>query len=212
MSTGTAIVIGKIAAILLAGGQSRRMGGGDKCLRQLAGQSLLERTIERIRPQVTTLALSANGDPERFSGFGLPVVSDPVEGFAGPLAGVLAGLEWARAAKPKATHVVSIATDTPFFPDDLVEQLSMALSRTPSPIACAASRGRLHPVFALWPVALADDLHAALDSGVRKVDEWTARHGIAVAHFDADAGDPFFNVNRPEDLKAAEKRHIGEAA
>jgi len=193
-------------AILLAGGLARRMGGGDKALRPLAGRPLLQWVIERARPQVARMALNANGDPTRFAAFALPVISDPIADNPGPLAGVLAGLEWARAAAPEATHVLSIATDTPFFPADLADALAAALARAPSPIACAASRGRLHPVFALWPVALAADLRRALEAGTRKVDEWTARHGIAVAHFDDPGGDPFFNINTEADLVLAERR------
>jgi molybdopterin-guanine dinucleotide biosynthesis protein A len=198
-----------VAAVLLAGGQARRMGGGDKCLKRLAGRTLLDLVIGRARPQAAALVLNANGDPARFAGFGLPVVADPVEGFAGPLAGILAGLDWAAANAPGAVHVASIATDTPFFPPDLVDRLKDAVARSPAPIGCAASRGRLHPVFGLWPVALAEDLRAALAGGTRKVDEWTARHGIAVAHFDDPAGDPFFNINTADDLAEAERR-VGE--
>ena len=195
-----------IAGVLLAGGQARRMGGGDKCLSLLAGRALLSHVIERAEPQLSALALNANGNPDRFADVALPVISDPLGGNSGPLAGVLAGLEWAIESVPGAKHVATIATDTPFFPHDLVSRLVAALAHTPSPIACAASRGRLHPVFGLWPVALAQDLRQALESGLRKVDQWTSRHGIAVAHFDAPDGDPFFNINTQEDLAQAERR------
>lgn len=194
------------AAVLLAGGLSRRMGGGDKCLRSLAGHTLLERVVGRVRPQVAAIVLNANGDPGRFAAYGLRVIADPVSGNPGPLAGVLAGLEWAAASDPRLTHVATIAADTPFFPADLVARLHGAIARTPSPIACAASRARLHPVFGLWPVELAADLRCAIESGVRRVADWTARHGIAVAHFDDREGDPFFNINTEADLEAAERR------
>ncbi len=195
-----------IVGILLAGGQARRIGGGDKCLQLLAGQPLLSHVIKRAQPQLATLALNANGDPDRFANFALPVIADPLAGNPGPLAGVLAGLEWVVKSVPGATHVATIATDTPFFPHDLVSQFTAALTHTPSPIACAASRGRLHPVFGLWPVTLAQDLRTALESGVRKVDQWTSRHGVAVSHFDAPDGDPFFNINTQEELDLAQRR------
>ncbi len=198
-----------IAGVLLAGGQSRRMGGGDKCLTELAGKALLSRVIGRLRPQTNTLVLNANGDPDRFAAFGLPVVADPVEGFAGPLAGVLAGFSWAREHAPDARWIVTAATDTPFFPRDLVAELHDATKGQYPAIALAQSDGRLHPVFGLWPVALAGDLHEALMSGTRKVLHWTGRHPTATAEFPlmqlGDATlDPFFNVNSPDDLSRAE--------
>jgi molybdenum cofactor guanylyltransferase len=190
--------------LLLAGGQSRRMGGGDKALRQLGGLTLLERVIERLRPQVTALVLNANGDPARFTGFGLPVVADSVPDFAGPLAGVLAGLDWAAAYQPDCAFVASAATDAPFFPTDLVARLIQALSESGADLACAASGGRAHPVFGLWPVRLRENLrHALVTEGVRKVDVWTGRYRLATVAFPTDPFDPFFNANRPEDLAAA---------
>jgi molybdopterin-guanine dinucleotide biosynthesis protein A len=207
--SGTA---GDVVAVLLAGGLARRMGGGDKGLVPLAGRPLLAHVIGRIRPQVAAMVLNANGDPARFAGFGLPVAADTVEGFAGPLAGVLAGLEWAAADAPGATHVVSVATDTPFFPDDLVARLIQGAKAAGTPLAVAMSAGRAHPVFGLWPLALLDDLRAAvIGEGLRKVDIWTARHGVAEVDFDASAGDPFFNLNRPEDVAEAEGRLRGAA-
>lgn len=195
-----------VAAVLLAGGRARRMGGGDKCLRPLAGQPLLAHVVERARPQVSTMVLNANGDPARFASFGLPVVADGVPGFAGPLAGVLAGLEWARERAPAVPWVVSVATDTPFFPEDLVARLLDAAHREGADLACAASGGRTHPVFGLWPVRLADELrHALVEEGMRKIDAWTARYRLAVAEFPADPIDPFFNANAPEDLAEAER-------
>jgi molybdopterin-guanine dinucleotide biosynthesis protein A len=192
--------------LLLAGGLSRRMGGGDKCLARVAGRPMLAHVIARLEPQVARLVLNANGDPGRFDGFGLPVVADPVEGFAGPLAGVLAGMLWAREHAPEMNWVASAATDTPFFPKDLVARLHAAIGGDPKAIALAASNGRLHPVFGLWPVALADDLTGALREGVRKVMVWVERHFHAVhdfGRFDPDR-DPFFNANTPEELAKVE--------
>ena len=193
----------RIAGIVLAGGLSRRMGGGDKALRTLGGRTILDHVIARAAPQVDTLALNANGDPARFAGTGLAVVPDTVEGFPGPLAGVLAGLEWAR--QVDCAHVASFACDAPFLPDDLVSRLWRAIEENAAEIASARSDGREHPVFALWPVALAGELRSAVvEEGVRKVDVWTARYRLAHAGFAADPVDPFFNVNRPEDIEAAE--------
>jgi molybdopterin-guanine dinucleotide biosynthesis protein A len=196
----------RVVGVLLAGGQARRMGGGDKCLRQLGERTILEHVIARARPQVAVLVLNANGDPARFAAFGPPVVADVVAGFAGPLAGVLTGMEWARTHRPECPWIATIATDTPFFPTDLVARMLSALAREGADLACAASGGRTHPVFGLWPVALADDLRAAMvDEGMRKVDVWTARHRLAEVAFATDPIDPFFNTNRPEDLVEAER-------
>lgn len=194
-----------VAGVVLAGGLSRRMGGGDKSLKLLAGKTILERVIARSRPQVAALVLNANGDASRFARYGLPVVADSVAGFAGPLAGVLAGLDWAAAQAPGATHVASFATDAPFFPPDLVQRLEEAVRDGKHDLACAASNGREHPVFGLWPVALREDLRQALSSGLRKVDLWTARFRLARVEFPAQPYDPFFNVNSPEDLAEAER-------
>jgi molybdopterin-guanine dinucleotide biosynthesis protein A len=195
-----------VVGVLLAGGQARRMGGGDKCLRPLGGQPILAQVIARARPQVAALVLNANGDPARFAAFGLPVAADVVAGFAGPLAGVLTGMEWARARRPDCPWIATIATDTPFFPTDLVARLLDAVGQAGADLACAASGGRAHPVFGLWPVRLADDLRAAMvEQGVRKVDLWTARHRLVEVAFPSAPVDPFFNTNRPEDLAEAER-------
>ena len=199
-----------IVGLLLAGGQSRRMGGGDKALRLLGGRSLLERVIERLRPQTAALVLNANGDPRRFAGFGLPVVADSIADFAGPLAGILAGLDWAAAHRPNCPVVASVATDAPFLPEDLVSRLLQGMDTAGAELACAASGGQAHPVIGLWPVRLRDELRRALvEEGVRKVDVWTARYRLATVPFaDEVPGlgpgiDPFFNANRPEDLDRA---------
>jgi molybdopterin-guanine dinucleotide biosynthesis protein A len=196
----------QLPGLVLAGGLSRRMGGGDKCLRPFAGATILDRIVARLRPQVSSIAINANGDAARFARFGLPVLADTVEGFAGPLAGILAGMRWAAAAQPAATHMLSVASDAPFFPVDLAARLLSGASAAGTPLACAASAGQAHPVFGLWPVALADDLERAMrEEGLRKVDAWTSRHGCAEVEFPfAGDVDPFFNVNRPDDLAAAE--------
>ncbi len=193
-----------IVGVVLAGGQSRRMGGGDKAFRLLGGISLLERAITRLRPQVEAIVINANSDPARFAGFGLPVVADSIPGFAGPLAGVLAALDWAACSRPQADFVVSVATDAPFLPTDLVVKLAEGAQRTSADLACAASGGRPHPVFGLWSVRLREELrHAVAVEGLRKVDAWTGRYKLAIISFPDSPVDPFFNANRPEDLVAA---------
>ena len=200
--------------VILAGGQARRMGGGDKGLLTLAGQTLLSRVIARLEPQVGGLVINANGDAGRFAGYGLPVISDSIDGFAGPLAGVLAGLDWA--AGQGADHIVTAAADTPFFPPDLVPQLLLAAETENRPIALAATphpeRGLMRqPTFGLWPVALRDDLRRSLQDGVRKIVQWTDSHGTALAAFPVQGFDPFFNVNTPEDMKVANTLVSGES-
>jgi molybdopterin-guanine dinucleotide biosynthesis protein A len=192
-----------VVGVLLAGGRARRMGGGDKCLRTLAGETLLARAIGRARTQVDALLLSANGDAARFAEYGLPVVADAVSDFAGPLAGVLAGMDWA-AHEAGASDIVTMPTDAPFFPGDLVARLVAARHEAGAVLAVAASRGRSHPVFGLWPVGLRGDLRAALEvEGVRKIDVWTARYKLATVAFEAENVDPFFNANTPGELEEA---------
>ena len=200
-----------VIGLLLAGGRATRMGGGDKCLRLLAGRPLLAHVIERLGPQVSLLLLNANGDPARFSTFGLPVAADSPADFAGPLAGILAGLEWARRERPGHPLLLSVPTDAPFLPRDLAARLQAARRAEGADIAMATSGGRTHPVVGLWPVALAKALRAALvEEGLRKVDIWTARYRVAtvdfpIGDFPIGAVDPFFNANRPEDLAEAER-------
>ncbi|MEW5963307.1 MAG: molybdenum cofactor guanylyltransferase MobA [Pseudomonadota bacterium] len=195
--------------VLLAGGQSRRMGGGDKGLLEIAGKTMLAHVIDRLAPQVARMVVNANGDPARFAALGLPVVADTVGGFVGPLAGVLAGMRWTLAEAPRASHIVTVSTDAPFLPADLVARLAAALSAAPDMrIALAASGGELHPVIGLWPVVLADDLEAALTQGLRKVLHWTDRHGSVAVDFPfvetrGRRLDPFFNANTPEELAEA---------
>lgn len=189
--------------VILAGGLARRMGGGDKGLLHLGGRSLLDLVIERLSPQVAELALNANGAPERFASLDLPILPDPISDYPGPLAGVLAGLNWA--AEVGASHIVTAAADTPFFPADLVPRLTLAAETEGKPIALARTENGRHPTFGLWPVALRDDLKDALRNGVRKVVQWTDAHGTAMADFPVTSFDPFFNVNTPEDLAEAER-------
>lgn len=197
--------VSNICGLLLAGGKSRRMGGGDKCLRDLAGQTILARILDIARPQVGPLVLNANGDPARFLDYDLPVVPDVVDGFPGPLAGVLTGLEWAKANAPGCKWVASFACDAPFAPCDLVDRLLAVIQSEGGDLACATSAGRDQPVFGLWPVRLAVELRAAvIGEGLRKVDLWTARYRLARVGWDTDPVDPFFNVNRPDDLDTAE--------
>ena len=193
----------EIAGLLLAGGGARRMGGGDKCLRHLGGRPLLAHVIERLRDQVGEMILNANGDGSRFDEFGLPVVADTIPGMAGPLAGILTGMEWLRANRPDIQMMLSIPTDGPFLPLDLCSRLAAA--KGAARIACARSGGRAHPPISLWDVDLADDLRRAMEKEeMRKIDLWTARHALVHVHWPAEPFDPFFNANRPEDLARAE--------
>ena len=192
----------KMLGVILAGGQATRMGGGDKGLLRLGGVSLVERVIARLAPQVEGMALNANGDAARFSEFGLPVLCDPISGHPGPLAGVLAGLDWA--AGEGASHVLSAAADTPFVPQNLGERLRAAGAPDAPVLAATEEGGKIwrQPTFGLWPVALRDDLRGALEGGLRRVVQWTDAHdGREVTFADARA---FFNINTPEDLAAAE--------
>lgn len=191
--------------VILAGGQATRMGGGDKGLLRAGDKRLIDHVIDRLGPQVAGLALNANGDPTRFNDLKLPVIPDSIDGFAGPLAGVLAGLDWA--ATQGADTIVTAAADTPFFPCDLVPRLQLATEGMDHPLALAATpdpkRGQArHPTFGLWPVALRDDLRAALADGLRKVVLWTDKHDGRIALFPDETA--FFNVNTPDDLLRAE--------
>jgi len=185
--------------VILAGGLATRMGGGDKGLLQLDDQSILDHVIARLAPQVGDLALNANGDPARFATLGMPVIADSIAGYAGPLSGVLAGLDWA--ATQGADHIVTAAADTPFLPCDLVPQLQLAAERAGVDIALAATPDGRQPTFGLWPVRLRADLREALEGGLRKVVLWTSKHGAATAEFPDSAA--FFNVNTPTDLETA---------
>jgi molybdopterin-guanine dinucleotide biosynthesis protein A len=197
-----------VVGVLLAGGRSSRMGGGDKCLRLLGGKPILAHIIERLRPQVSDIVINANGDESRFARFGLPVVADSVAGFAGPLAGIHAGLEWIKANRRGSSYGVTVATDIPFFPLDLVQRFLAEPADRPSLLVARSDAGT-HPVVGLWPVALAGDLERSLQQGMRKVGGWTEQHGAVEISFPpVEIGgrsiDPFFNINRPEDLAEAE--------
>ncbi len=192
--------------ILLAGGRATRMGGGDKALKTLRGVPLLARVIAILRPQCDSLLVSANGEAARFARFGSPVVVDDIGGFAGPLAGIVGGLDFIATQQPQAAFAVSVATDTPFLPADLVERLHAARSATSAEIACARSGGATHPVITLWPISIRTELRRALvDEDVRKVDRFMARYKLAYADWAVKPFDPFFNINEPDDLAAAER-------
>ena len=192
--------------LVLAGGLARRMGGGDKPLTHIGGVTILSRVLERLAPQCQRMVLNANGDPARFAATGLPVIADDVPGFAGPLAGILAGLDWAAAHAPDIGFVASVPGDCPFLPRDLVTRLHQTRTTSGMPLACARSGEWRHPVVGLWPVALRADLRQALtQEDMRKIELWTARHGVALADWPAEPVDPFFNVNTPEDAAAAER-------
>lgn len=200
----------RVPGVILAGGRARRMGGRDKGAALLGGISLAERVVTRLSPQAGPLALNVNGDPARVAGLGLPVIADSLPGHPGPLAGILAGLDWA--AGLGAARIVTVAVDTPFFPADLVARLAAGADAAGASIALAATRDpagglRRHATFGLWPVALRSDLRAQLGAGLRKVTAWADRHGaVDVAFEAAGSRDPFFNVNSPADLAEAEAR------
>ena len=195
----------QVTGVILAGGRSRRMGGGDKGLLELAGRPMLAHVVCRMQPQVKALIINANGDPSRFGPLGLPVVPDTIGGFVGPLAGVLAGMRWSAAHAPATRWIATAAGDAPLLPADLVDKMVRAVEDRPGAIALAQSHGELHPVIGLWPLALADDLEGQLRAGVRKVLNWTDRHGTLAVPFPPTRVcgldiDPFFNANTPLEL------------
>ena len=199
--------------VLLAGGLARRMGGGDKPMRTIGGRTILERVIARLSPQCSGLILNANGDPARFAAFGLEVVADDVPGFPGPLAGILAALDWTAANRPEIEWVLSAAGDCPFLPRDLVARLHEARDREQAQLAVAASAGQSHPVIGLWPVSLRDALRQALVvEDIRKIDRWTARYPLATVSWATEPLDPFFNANTVEDIAEAERLAAVDAA
>ncbi|NVN87606.1 MAG: molybdenum cofactor guanylyltransferase MobA [Rhodopseudomonas sp.] len=195
-----------IPAVILAGGLARRMGGGDKPLQTIAGRSLLDRVIARLAPQCDGMVLNANGDPARFAAFGLPIVADSIAGFAGPLAGILAGLDWSAANRPDADWMLSAPADCPFLPRDLVTRLHQARVAQNARLAVAASAGQSHPVIGLWEVSLRDELrHALVAEDIRKVGRFIARYPLATVDWPADPIDPFFNANTMNDVAEAER-------
>jgi molybdopterin-guanine dinucleotide biosynthesis protein A len=191
--------------LVLAGGQARRMGGGDKASLQVGGKTILARVLARLKPCCDPILLNANGDPARFARYELPVVADSVPDFAGPLAGILAGLDWAAKEAPGIEWLASAPGDCPFLPNDLVPRLHAVRIAEKKPLACARSGEWRHPVAGLWPVALREDLRRALAEGLHKIEAWTGRHGVAFAAWPDQPFDPFFNVNTPEDLAKAEE-------
>jgi molybdopterin-guanine dinucleotide biosynthesis protein A len=193
-------------AVILAGGLARRMGGGDKPMRTIAGKTILDRVIARLAPQCDDLILNANGDPVRFADFHLPVIADSVADFPGPLAGILAGLDWIAANRPDAKWMLSAPGDCPFLPRDLVERLDQARAAENAELAVASSGGQTHPVVGLWSVRLRDELRQALVAeGVRKIDRWTARYSLATVSWPTSPLDPFFNANTVEDIAEADR-------
>jgi molybdenum cofactor guanylyltransferase len=195
-----------IPGVLLAGGLARRMGGGDKPMRQIGGRTILARVIARLKPQCDELILNANGDPARFASFALPVIADTVENFPGPLAGILAALDWAAANRPEISLVLSAAADCPFLPRNLVSRLHQALVQENAQLAVAASNGQSHPVIGLWRVALRDELrHALVQENIKRVSRWTARYKLATVTWPTTPLDPFFNANTMDDIADAER-------
>jgi molybdopterin-guanine dinucleotide biosynthesis protein A len=195
-----------VPGVVLAGGLARRMGGGDKPMRQIGGRTILARVIARLAPQCQCLILNANGDPLRFASLCLPVVADGVKDYPGPLAGILAALDWTAANRPNAAWILSAPGDCPFLPRDLVTRLRQALIAQHAELAVAASGGQSHPVIGLWNVTLRDALrHALVGEGIRKIDRWTARYRIATVTWPTEPLDPFFNANTIDDLAEAER-------
>ncbi len=195
-----------IVGVILAGGQSRRFGGGDKFVRELNGEALVDRVIERVRPQTGQMIISSNTETPYLTKFELPIVADTIQGYAGPLAGILSGMEWTRENAPECEWIVSFPSDAPFVPLDCVAQMLEQAVADNAEIVCASSGGRTHPVCALWWVDLADNLRQAMmEEEMRKIDLWTARHQLSVREFSDQPFDPFFNINHPEDLEQAEK-------
>lgn len=198
-----------VVGIILAGGLARRMGGGDKCLLPLVGKTLLQRTIDRAQPQVTQLILNANGNSLRFARTRLPVVPDVYANNLGPLAGIHTGLTWMQTKVPKAEWLISFASDTPFFPANLAEELLAAANSSSAKLVVATSKLAAHPVFALWHISLKREIEAQLATGeVPRLQDWMKAHNPAQVDFNADAYDPFFNINTPQDLYAAEPMSV----
>jgi len=200
--------------LVLAGGLARRMGGGDKARIEICGVTILDRVLAILSAQCTGIIINANGDPARFADTALEVVPDDVEGFPGPLAGILAGLDWLAAQDNGVEWMLSVPGDCPFLPDDLVERLHAARRKMGAgvPLACARSGEWRHPVIGLWPLALREDLRTALvHEDLRKIEVWTTRHGVAIADWPAEPIDPFFNVNTPEDAARAAQIVAGAA-
>ena len=202
----------EVVAVVLAGGLSRRMGGGDKGLLELDGRPILDHVIDRVAPQVRMVVVNANGDAERFARWNRPVAADVLPDNPGPLVGVLTGMDWTVANLPGVEWIVTVPTDAPFLPRDLIERFLEAVDRESADMACAVSDGQRHPVCGLWPVSLRMDLrHALVEDGIRKVDKWTGQHEVADVDFSTDPIDPFFNANEPADLDEAHRLLAAQA-
>jgi molybdenum cofactor guanylyltransferase len=206
-----------VTGVVIAGGRSSRMDHREKALLDLAGEPMIKRVAERLRPQVGRMVINANGDPKRFAQFGWPIFADTMEGHEGPLAGLQAGLQWARAETPDALFIASVAADTPFIPDDLVARLLAAREDAGASSAIASSDGEWTPVVGVWSVALSDTLAEALRQGIRAVHRFATAQGSAVVEFPfveigGEPIDPFFNVNTPEDLEKARALLAAERA
>lgn len=200
MSTSESVV-----GVILAGGLARRMGGGDKCLLPLAGKTLLQRAIDRAKPQVSSLLLNANGSSLRFARSRLPVVPDIYPNNLGPLAGIHAGLGRMQADNPDAEWLASFASDSPFFPSDLVARLFDAVTRQRALLAIATSNKRAHPIFGIWHASLIGKIEEQLQAGaIPRLQDWVKQQRAVEVDFSADGYDPFFNINIPQDLYAAE--------
>lgn len=207
MTSDNAVTLGAI----LAGGLARRLGGGDKTLRLVGGRTVMDRLVDRVGPQVVRLIVNANDDPRRFDRLGLPVVADSLPGHLGPLAGVLAALDWTAASEPGIEWVVTVPSDAPFLPSDLVSRLHAGRQRDGAILACASSFGRTHPVIALWPVSIRHDLREAVaEQEIRRIDRFTGRYPCAVEEWPTLPVDPFFNVNTPADLAEADRLVAGD--
>ena len=201
-----------IPGIILAGGLSRRMGGGDKGLLMLGKTSIIERVIDKILPQVGSLAININGDSSRFPDYKLPIIPDSIKGYLGPLSGILAGMEWAF--KNGNRYIATVAADTPFLPDDLIKRLHAMVKSKNLNIGIAASRILsgddvfIHPTFGIWEVALKDDLRDALANDTRKIMFWAKKFKLDYYYFETSdkLSDPFFNINTPDDLEEAKYR------
>jgi molybdopterin-guanine dinucleotide biosynthesis protein A len=198
--------VSKIVGVILAGGQSRRFGGGDKFLKTLNGTPLIDHVVERVRSQTDGLIINSNSEAVLFESFDLPVVADTIQGYAGPLAGILTGMEWVKENAPAHEWMITFPSDGPFIPLDCAQKMLLCAESDKVEIVCAASGGRTHPVCALWHIDLAQDLRRAMqEEEMRKIDLWTARHKLSVLEFSDQPHDPFFNINRPEDLARAEQ-------